>query len=111
IDVNKSTAAVRDTYLANDIKWINQQFNNSSGVSGAPLFCWMYWDRWTKYPNFPEYGPLTDATAISLWGNVINSAGGGGSGSSGGLLSGTPTTAGTTSATYRVTDANNVTAT
>jgi hypothetical protein len=103
--------ATRARYLQNDIAWINAQFGNPSGVSPAPLFCWMYWDRWTKAPAGPEYGPLTDATAISLWGGAIKSAGGGGSGSSGGLLSGTPTTAGTTSATYRVTDANNVTAT
>ncbi len=101
IDINNGTAAVRDQYLQRDVNWVNQNFGPGKAVSQFPLFGWMYWDKKTQTPN---YGPLTDATAINIWGAMCKAAQAGTGGGTGGVISGTPTGGGTFNFTARVTD-------
>ena len=106
--------AAQNTRLQNDLAYLKGAFGAGGSLSQSPLFCWLYWDTggagfYTALPSPPNnknqfLGTGTEKTWKGIAGLAANqpSTGSG----TGGLLSGTPTAAGTSSFSVTATDAN-----
>jgi hypothetical protein len=104
------SAAEQNTRLQADWAYLKAAFGSGGSLSKYPLYTWLYWD--TGYPALG--GSLNEFLGTEVqntWAGIAatqsgtSSTGGGG----GGLLAGTPTAAGTSTPTIRVTDAASTT--
>jgi hypothetical protein len=105
-----ASASEQNTRLQADWAYLKTAFGAGGSLSKYPLYTWLYWD--TGYPtlggsNINEFlgtAPQNTWAGIAATQSGTSSTGGGG----GGLLSGTPTTAATSTPTIRVTDSASV---
>jgi hypothetical protein len=92
--------AAQTTRLQADIAYLKTAFGPGGTVSQLPLFVWLYWNTASGGIN-DMLGPNVKAT----WAGVAaTQAGAPAAGGTGGLISGTPTVAGTSTPTIRATD-------
>jgi hypothetical protein len=103
--------AAQNTRLQANWNYLKTAFGPGGSISQLPLFLWLYWNTGGTSFSLTDpgsgltvqnemLGPATQAT----WKGIAGTQSGGGGGGTGGLISGTPTVAGTSTPTIRATD-------
>ena len=101
-----ASASEQNTRLQADWAYLKAAFGPGGSVSKYPLYTWLYWE--TDWPGTTSANNINEMLGTSVqntWAGIAATQSGTAStGGGGGLLSGTPTTAATSTPTIRVTD-------
>jgi hypothetical protein len=110
-----SSDTEQNTRLQADWTYLKSAFGPGGSLSGSPLYTWLYWNTGgTTFggTNINEFlGTQTRNTWAAISATAGNQGSSGGGTGTGGVISGTPTTAGTSTPTIKVTDSAAATAT